>query len=443
MGNYVAAIDFGTTKVVTLVGEKSAGGVKIVGFSEAPSSGIKHGEVINIQKVMDSLKPCIDEVGKQVEDLGYKLNEVYVGISGQNVHSKTSTLRRLRSNPDELILESELTGMLEEMYHSSVEQNEKVLHVIPQSYNIDENINVPHKDVEGMVGKEVEGYYRLIVGRSNPAKFIESVLKKSGLQVKKMILNPIASAEAVLSEDEKEIGAAVIDIGGGTTDVLIIKDHTVRHTAIIPFGGNSITEDIRQECEVSFHDAELLKIKHGSCLSEFAPDKVISIPNKGIEIAYKKLYKVIEARISEILATVAYEIEQSGYKEKLMGGIVITGASCELKHLEKIANVITGMKIRIAAPEKPVLMSTSLESVFTPSSATAAGLIISGFEDKEKNEQTETKVEEDITERDLFGNPVNNNDASSSPKKKRSFREKFKQLTEKAKNDLFSNDNEA
>lgn len=159
MGNYVAAIDFGTTKVVTLVGEKSAGGVKIVGFSEAPSSGIKHGEVINIQKVMDSLKPCIDEVGKQVEDLGYKLNEVYVGISGQNVHSKTSTLRRLRSNPDELILESELTGMLEEMYHSSVEQNEKVLHVIHQSYNIDENINVPHKDVEGMVGKEVEGYW--------------------------------------------------------------------------------------------------------------------------------------------------------------------------------------------------------------------------------------------------------------------------------------------
>lgn len=442
MGNYVAGIDFGTTKIVMLVGEKSAGGIKIVGYSEVPSTGVKRGEVVNIQKVMDSLKPCIEDINKQIEDLGYKLSEVYAGISGLNIRSKTDTLKRLRPKPEEWIMENEVAGMIEEMYNSKVEQNEKVLYVIPQSYNIDEHINVPPKDVVGMEGKEVEGYFRIIVGRINTARFIESVINKLGLRVKKMILNPIASGEAVLTEDEKELGAAVVDIGSGTTDVMIIQDYIVRHIAIIPFGGNSISEDIRQECEVSFHDAETLKIGHGSCLSEFASDKYISIPNKGIEVPYKKLYKIIEARVSEILATVAYEIEQSGYKDKLLAGIIITGGSSSLKHIEKLANVITGMKVRIAIPEKPILMSTSVESIFNPASATAAGLVIKGFEYEEIGKTVEPEVKDDVN-RDLFGNPIEEASAKNPKKKKKSFRETLKNFTKTAKNDLFSDDNDA
>lgn len=415
--DYVAAIDLGTTKVVTIVGEKSAGGIKIVGYSEAPSNGVMRGEVVNIQKVLDSLTPTIKEVQQQVEDLEFQIKEVYVGIAGQNIRCDANSIKRHRINPSSLIEESEVQSMLQEMYQSRVAPGEEVLHVIPQSYNVDEHMCVD--DPVGMDGNEVDGNYRLFIGRANSAAHSGKVINRAGLNLKKLILEPIASAEAVLSPEDKELGVAMVDIGGGTTDLLIIKNDIIRHTAVIPFGGNSITEDIRQICGVSLKHAEALKRQHGSCISEYAQEgRVISIKGQGgvmsKEVSYKLLASAIEARVSEIIATVQFEIEKSGYKDKLSNGIVLTGGSANLNHIQNITKQITGMPVRIAFPDTSILMSTSREEVYKPSASTAVGLVIKGFELAEEEADAVQRKEQGNV--DIFGNPIKEEEKAAETK---------------------------
>ena len=383
MSKYVAAIDLGTTKVATIVGEKSAGGIKIIAYSEFPSNGIKRGEVINIQKVLNALTPTIDSVNRQIEDEEFNLEEVYVGIAGQAIRCTSASNKKIRMFPHDIITENEVSGWTREMYNYSVNPGEKVLHVIPQSYNVDEHMYV--SEAAGMIGKDIEAFFRLFVGRANAVKSCAEVIHRKGLKIQRMLLEPIASARAVITEEDMELGVAVVDIGGGTSDILIIEDNIVRHTAVIPFGGNSITEDIRQVCGVSFKDAEILKKQHGSCLSEYAQEsKVINIPGRdgstSKQISFKLLASVIEARVSEILATVAYEIEQSGFKGKLRSGVVITGGSSRINHIQILAKHILETEVRLAQPDTFCLMSTSVEEVFRPSCSTAVGLILKGFD---------------------------------------------------------------
>lgn len=383
MSNYVAAIDLGTTKVVTIVGEKTPVGMKIVGYSEAPSAGVMRGEVVNIQKVLDSLVPTIRKVEEQIE--GFHMTEAYVGIAGQNIRCEASSIKRNRSNPSALISQNEIDAMLKEVYDSRVSNGEKVLHVIPQSYIVDEHMGIVEGDVVGMDGKEIQGNYRLFIGRVNSAAHSEQVVKRAGIKLNQLVLEPIASAKALLTNDEKELGVAMVDIGGGTTDLLIYEDNIIRHTAVIPFGGNAITEDIRQICGVSLKHAEALKKLHGTCLTEFAPeDKTIVIKGSNGEVSkevpFKLLASAIEARVSEIIATVMYEIEKSSFKDKLKSGIVITGGSANLTHLQNIFKQLTGYKIRIAGPDPNMVTPNSMEDIYKPSASTAVGLILCGEE---------------------------------------------------------------
>lgn len=445
MSEYVAAIDLGTTKVVTIVGEKSAGGIKIVGYSEAPSSGVMRGEVVNIQKVLNSLMPTVTEAQQQVEDLGFQIKEVYVGIAGQNIRCDANSIKKHRLNPSELITKAEIHGMLQEMYQSRVNAGEEVLHVIPQSYNIDENMGIKDEDAVGMDGKEVDANYRIFIGRANSAAHSGKVITRTGLKLKKLILEPIASAEAILSPVDKELGVAMVDIGGGTTDLLVIHDNIIRHTAVIPFGGNSITEDIRQICGVSLKHAEALKKQHGSCISEYAPaDKVITIKGQGGEISkevsYKLLASAIEARVSEIMATVLYEIEKSGYKEKLGSGIVLTGGSANLNHIQNITRAITKLPVRIAFPDSAILMSTSRDEVYKPSASTAVGLIIKGFEYEEAEEEG---IIQQAGETDLFGETLPKEepkkDKKKNPAQKRE-KKNFKEMIGSVFEEIFNGD---
>lgn len=383
MSNYVAAIDLGTTKVATIVGEKSAGGIKIIAYSEFPSDGIKRGEVINIQKVLNALTPTIDSVNRQIEDEEFELEEVYVGIAGQAIRCTSASNKKIRMFPHDIITDKEVSGWTREMYNYSVNPGEKVLHVIPQSYNVDEHMYIT--EAAGMIGKDIEAFFRLFVGRANAVKSCAEVIHRKGLKIQRMLLEPIASARAVLEDDDMELGVAVVDIGGGTSDLLIIEDNVVRHTAVIPFGGKSISEDIRQVCGVSLKDAEILKKQHGSCLSEYAQEsKVINIPGRDgtttKQISFKLLASVIEARVSEILATVAYEIEQSGFKGKLRAGVVLTGGSSRINHIQILAKHILDTNVRLAQPDTFCIMSTSVEEVFKPSCSTAVGLILKGFD---------------------------------------------------------------
>ena len=263
MNNYIAAIDLGTTKVVTLIGEKTDSGIKIIAFREAPSKGVMRGEVVNIQNVLDSMMPLIEDIKREHE---IEIKEVYVGIAGQNIKCTTARISRNRGRSDELISESEVDEMMKEMANSRVNAGEKILHVIPQAYNVDDHIGM--QSATGMTGTRIEGDYKLFIGKTNSVEHSRLVINRAGLKLKELILEPVASAKAVLTDDEMELGVAMIDIGGGTTDLLIYEDNIIRHTAVIPFGGNSITEDLRQGCGVSLRNAEQIKIQYGSCYSE-------------------------------------------------------------------------------------------------------------------------------------------------------------------------------
>ena len=397
MRHLIAAIDLGTTNVVCAVGEKTPAGIKVIAHSQAPSKGVLRGEVINIQHVLDSILPVIKEVENAI---GHKINEVFVGFSGQNIRTATSSNQTQRKQPEELITQAEIDEITTGMYSSPVEEGEKVLHVIPQSYNVDDFMGAT--EPVGMIGQQISANFKLFIGKNNSAQFSTNVINRAGLKLRELVLSPLASAKAVLTEDECEVGVAMLDIGGGTSDLLIIQGNTIRHAAVIPFGGNSITEDIRMGCGVSTKHAEQLKENHGTCMSAYAPRKSIVIPGvagrDSREISFGALAGIIEARMSEIFEAVDYEIEQSGYKNLLQAGLVITGGTAQMLNICELANNITKLETRIAYPDA-CINGDSISEVFAPTQSTVVGLILKGFEKMAKDKtvyNTATAIKYDI-----------------------------------------------
>lgn len=379
MNNYVVAIDLGTTKVVTLVGEKTELGYKVIAYREAPTKGVIRGEVVNIQSVLDSLSPLIKDIKQELE---IEIKDVYVGIAGQNIQCTVQRLSRNRDISNDLISDAEIEEMTREIRKSRVNAGEQILDVIPQSYNVDDHIGV--ETASGMTGTRIEGDYKLFIGKAISAEHSKLVIDRAGLNLKKLILEPIASAKAVLTEDEMEVGAAVVDIGGGTTDLLIYHNNIIRHSAVIPFGGNSITEDLRQGCCVSLRNAEQIKVQYGSCYSEYVQENnTVTIPGIGgfqsRELKFTVIAGIIEARVEEIIEALMYEIENSGYMDKLGAGIVITGGGAQLTNIKELFQYKTGYPVRIALPDRRVINETN-QDIYKPSSSTAIGLLMLGFE---------------------------------------------------------------
>ena len=384
MRKLIAAIDLGTSKVVCLVGEKTDAGIKIIALSEAPTKGVSRGEVVNIQSALDSMLPVIQNVENAI---GEKINDVFIGIAGQNIKCIQGTNQTTRVNPDDLITLSEIEEITKKMHSISCQEGEEVLHAIPQSYNIDDFMGIT--EPTGMTGKDIFSNFKLVLGKKSSSQQRKNVLNRSGLKLKGIFLEPLATAKAVLEEDEKEVGVALLDIGGGTTDLLVIHENVVRHAAVIPFGGNCITEDLKQGCGVSSKVAEQLKTIHGSCMSSVAPDKSVRINGIGgredKEISFKTIAEIIESRVEEILEAAMYEIERSGYKDKINAGLVITGGTSQLANLKPFARFITGLETRLANPNKLyALLETPLNR---PSLSTGVGLVVMGFEEMEKMEK--------------------------------------------------------
>lgn len=445
MKKLVAAIDLGTTKVVSIVGEKTESGYRIVALKEAPSKGVMRGEVVNIQNVLESLKPTLEEIRTE-ENI--EIDEVYVGIAGQNIKCNTARISRNRSRSSEWITEKEVAEMEREMFNSRVNAGEKILHVIPQSYNIDDNTGV--REAVGMTGTRIEGDYKLFIGKTNSVEHSKIVIERAGLKLKDLVLEPVASAKAVLTEDEMELGVAMVDMGGGTTDLLIIQDNIVRHTAVIPFGGNSITEDLRQGCGVSLRNAEQMKIQYGSCYSDRAPEnKTVIIPGLGgrdsREVSFKVIAGIIEARVEEIVDAIMYEIENSGFQDRLHAGIVITGGASQLKDLRDYISFRTGFDARIASPNMGVTID-GCEGTYKPGSSTAVGLVIHGFELEEM--KREPVIEDKPLTTELFPTeatiaskePELQQEKAERPSKKRSFMKNFSNIMI---GDIFNSSNEA
>lgn len=381
MRKLVAAIDLGTSKVVCLVGEKTDAGIKVIAMNEAPTKGMARGEVVNIQSVLDSMMPAINNVENAI---GEKIKDVFIGIAGQSIKCEQGTDQTVRINPDELIVPAEIEEITKKMHNTECLEGDEVLHAIPQSYNIDDFMGIT--EPVGMGGKQIFSNFKLMIGKKTSSQMRSNVINRAGLNLKGIFLNPLASAKAVLEDEDKEVGVALLDIGGGTSNLLIIQDNIIRHAAVIPFGGNSITEDLKQGCGVSSKVAEQLKIVHGSCMSSVAQDKSVRINGVGgredKEISLKTIAEIIESRVEEIIEAAMYEIEKSGYKDRLNAGLVITGGTSQLANLKPFVRFITDMETRLAIPNKAyALIETPLNK---PSLSTGVGLVVMGFEKIER-----------------------------------------------------------
>lgn len=377
---YVAAIDLGTTKIVTLIGKKNQNGkLQIVAYSKTPSTGIKRGVVLNIEETVNSIQKTVEEA-KQKSGLNFK--DVFVGIAGQHIRSIKNRGYINRDAFETEITADDVQKLINDMYKIPIEVGEEILHVLPQNFIVDNEAGV--RNPVGMSGRRLEANFHIVIGQTASAKNIEKCVNRVGLKVNDLILEPLASSEAVLTEDEKEAGVVLVDIGGGTTDVAVFYDGIVRHTAVIPFGGNVVTNDIKEGCAILLRQAESLKVQFGSALGDMAPeDKIVTIPGisgrEPKEISFKSLAYIIQSRMEEIIDAVNFEIDNSGFADKLSAGIVLTGGGAMLRHLPQLVKFKTGLDVRIGYPNEH-LSADSGEDINQPLYSTAIGLILKGFE---------------------------------------------------------------
>ncbi len=385
---YVAAIDIGTTKIVAIVGKKNENNlIEILGLSKALSKGVKRGVVMNIEETVNAIRTTVEDVQQRS---GILFSEVFVGIAGQHIKSMKSRGYIMRDSYEDEIKKDEVFRLIEDMHKIHIDIGEEIIHVIPQNFIVDNETGV--KNPIGMCGRRLEANFHIVIGQVAAAKNIEKCVRKVNLTVKDMILEPLASADAVLTEDEKEAGVVLVDIGGGTTDLAVYYDNIIRHTAVIPLGGNVVTKDIKEGCAILQRHAEQLKLQYGSALGDIAPeDKVVSIPGisgrEPKEISFKSLAYIIQSRMEEIIDFINFEIQNSGYAEKLAAGVVITGGGSMLRHLPQLMKFKTAMDVRIGLPNEH-LAGTSKTEINQPMYATSVGLIMRGFEYLETYKQS-------------------------------------------------------
>jgi cell division protein FtsA len=376
----VVGLDIGTTKVACIVGRKDQyGKIEILGVGRSESLGVSRGVVANIDKTVEAIKAAVAEAEQRT---GLTISDVCIGIAGQHIRSLQYRGVRTRTSLDDEINRSDVDALIEDMQRLVMLPGEQIIHVLPQDFFVDNESGI--KDPIGMSGIRLEANFHIIAGQVAAIKNIFRCAMKANLNVQGVVLEPLASADSVLAEDEKEAGVALVDIGGGTTDVAIFHDGIIRHTAVIPLGGNIITEDIKEGCNIIRHQAEVLKVKFGSALaSEMKDNEIVSIPGlrgrEPKEISMKNLASIIQARMEEIIEQVYFEIRNSGYEKKLGADIVVTGGGANLKHLKNLVEYVTGMGVRIGYPSEH-LSSANRDDMNSPIYATGVGLVMKGFE---------------------------------------------------------------
>ncbi|MGB5363690.1 MAG: cell division protein FtsA [Aureibaculum sp.] len=385
--NIAVGLDIGTTKIVAMIGQTNEyGKIEILGTGKAKSLGVHRGVVNNITQTIQSIQQAVEEA-ENVSDV--KIKDVVVGIAGQHIRSLHHSDYITRPNSEKVIDETDIEKLISQVHKLVMLPGEEIIHVLPQDYKVDGQPEI--KAPVGMYGGRLEANFHVVVGQVSSIRNVGRCIKSAGLELANITLEPLASAEAVLSQEEKEAGVALIDIGGGTTDLAIFKDGIIRHTAVIPFGGNVITEDIKEGCSIIEKQAELLKTKFGSAWpGENKENEIVSIPGlrgrEPKEITLKNLSKIIHARVVEIIEQVYLEIKNYGHEEtkkKLIAGIVLTGGGAELKHIKQLVEYITGMDTRIGYPNEHLAGNTDVD-ISSPAFATAVGLLMKGLDQKNK-----------------------------------------------------------
>ena len=387
-GKIIVGLDIGTTKVACIVGRKADNGkIEILGYGKTISTGVRRGVVTNIFDTVEAIKTAVKQASDQS---GVEINRVSVGIAGQHIKSLQHRGVLMRDHHDTEISEAELERLRNDTFKINMTPGEEIIDVIRQDTYVDGELAT---NPVGMLGNKIEANFHVIIGQTSAAKNIIKCIQSAGLDMDYMILEPIASAQAVLDDEEKDAGVVLVDIGGGTTDIAIFKDKKIQHTAVIPFGGNIITEDICTGCSIIKHYAEEVKVKFGSALaSENRDDEVVSIPGirgrESKEISFKNLAHIIQARLEEIFELVNYEIQKAKSENNLIAGIVITGGGAMMRHIQQLAEFKTGLEVRIGYPNEH-LNPTEMKEMSSPMYSTGIGIVIETIARMEHDEYLE------------------------------------------------------
>ncbi|GAB1419859.1 cell division protein FtsA [Bacteroidales bacterium] len=415
----IVGLDIGTTKIACIVGRRNENGkIEILGHGRTESIGVRRGIVSNIEDTVNSIKKAVQDAS---EHSGVDIRYVNVGIAGQHIKSIQHRGSLIRELSDTAIKKAEIEKLNGDMFRLNMAAGEEIVDVIPQDYIVDGEQGI--KQPVGMLGSKIEANFHVVIGQAAAAKNILKCVKNAGLHMVDMILEPIASAESVLSDEEKEAGVALVDIGGGTTDIAIFYDKILRHTAVIPFGGDVITDDIREGCNIIKKHAEEVKVKFGSAVASLnREDEVVSIPGirgrPAKEISFHNLANIIQARMEEIIEHVHYEIKNSGIERKLIAGIVLTGGGSLLKDISQLTSFITGMDVRIGYPNEHLAKGTPTE-LASPMYATGIGLVIEGIKRTDTELEMDRVKDERTNEPAVKDSPKPIEDEKEMPDKKR------------------------
>jgi cell division protein FtsA len=391
MGNtdkIIVGLDIGTTKICAIVGQLSENGkINVLGMGKAPSAGgVSRGMVANITKAETAIRKAIDEARRQSQ---VDIKNVFVGIAGHHIKSLQHRGTLSRQNSEEEISSIELSKLEDEMRNIAMPPGQEIIHIVPQEYRIDDEEGV--KEPEGRLGVRVECNYHIVTGQSLAARHIYKAVRRAELEVVDLVVEPFASAAAVLSAEEMEAGVALVDIGGGTTDLCIFEGGIVRHTAIVDIGGDRVTKDMQEAFGILGEQAEYVKINHGSCYPiESQKNEVVVVPGlpnrTPKEISLFGISQVIQARMEDIIERIQYELNLSGYDGKLPGGLIITGGGSSLKNITQLFSFRLGMDVNLGVPNQHLGKGLT-DEVKSPIFATGIGLVLKGFEITESTEE--------------------------------------------------------
>lgn len=380
----IVGLDIGTTKVVAIAGRKNEyGKLEILGFGRADSAGVSHGVVMNIEQCIRSIEQAVEKCLQSNPDLDIK--EVYVGIAGQHIKSLQTRGDRVRTNTEDEISKEDIDLLVRDQYKTYIPAGDQIIDIIPQEFIVDSTPSV--LDPVGMSGVKIGANFHIITGDRNAIRNIKRCVDKSDLNTRDLVLQPLASAAAVMNDEDLEAGVAIVDIGGGTTDMAVFYDGILKHTAVIPYAGVNITNDIRNGLGVLKAQAEQMKVQFGKALADEANENAyITIPGlRGLppkEISVKNLAHIIQARMQEILDYVVYHLKQIDLDKRLYGGIILTGGGAQLDHIIQLTEYVTGLNARIGHPNEH-LAGGHAESLMNPMYSTCIGLILRGYHDFE------------------------------------------------------------
>ncbi|MBK6937836.1 MAG: cell division protein FtsA [Chitinophagaceae bacterium] len=383
----IVGLDIGTTKIAVIAGRKNEfGKLEILGFGKANSNGVKHGQVLNIDETIKAIRAALDNCFQSNPDLEVK--EVYVGIAGHHIKSLQTRGDIVRQTTDDEITQKEIDQLVDDQYKTYIPAGDQIIDVIPQEFTVDNFQNIPNPI--GYGGVKIGANFHIITGDKNAIRNINRSVEKSGLYTKDLVLQPLASSSAVMGQEDLEAGVAIVDIGGGTTDLAVFYEGILKHTAVIPFAGENITNDIKTGLGVLKTQAEAMKVQFGSALAnEAKANAYITIPGlRGMpakEISVKNLANIIQARMQEIMDFVTYHLKQVGLENRMLnGGIILTGGGSQLKHLIQLTEYVTGLPARIGFPNEH-LAAGHIEELAKPTYSTCIGLILKGYDDYEHN----------------------------------------------------------